>query len=163
MRKSPKAEKVQALLAKGMTTKKIIDKLKVSPSYVWLVKKKMGEAEATQDAIKELAHKITSGRQSQKANSVSDPTNVNGILNERGSRYGNFLDHAAITQGIKGLIAGYLEDNNKVLAHDQQEALDMIAHKIGRIINGDPDYVDSWVDIAGYAQLVADRLQGKVR
>jgi len=39
----------------------------------------------------------------------------------------------------------------------------MIAHKIGRIINGDPDYDDSWVDIAGYAKLVSDRLQGTVR
>jgi hypothetical protein len=46
------------------------------------------------------------------------------------------------------------------LADDQQEALDMICHKIGRIINGDPDYADSWHDIAGYAQLVADRLNG---
>jgi hypothetical protein len=34
----------------------------------------------------------------------------------------------------------------------------MIAHKIGRILNGDPNYADSWIDIAGYAQLVADRL-----
>jgi hypothetical protein len=39
----------------------------------------------------------------------------------------------------------------------------MIAHKIGRIVNGDPDHVDSWVDIAGYAQLVADELQGVER
>jgi hypothetical protein len=42
---------------------------------------------------------------------------------------------------------------------DQREALDMIAHKIGRILNGDPNYADSWVDIAGYAKLVADRLE----
>lgn len=43
---------------------------------------------------------------------------------------------------------------------DQVEALEMIAHKIGRIINGDPNYADSWHDIAGYAKLVADRLDG---
>jgi hypothetical protein len=42
---------------------------------------------------------------------------------------------------------------------DQREALDMIAHKIARIINGDPDYADSWVDIAGYATLVSERLK----
>ena len=41
-----------------------------------------------------------------------------------------------------------------------REALFMIAHKIGRIVNGDPWYADSWVDIAGYAKLVADRLEG---
>jgi len=51
----------------------------------------------------------------------------------------------------------------KALAHDQQEALDMICHKIGRILNGDPDYADNWHDIAGYAQLVADRLNGTER
>lgn len=39
----------------------------------------------------------------------------------------------------------------------------MIAHKLGRIINGDPNYSDSWHDIAGYAKLVADRLDGVVR
>jgi hypothetical protein len=35
----------------------------------------------------------------------------------------------------------------------------MVVHKIGRILNGDPHYADSWVDIAGYAKLVADRLE----
>ena len=44
------------------------------------------------------------------------------------------------------------------LAPDQRESLEMVAHKIGRILNGDPDYHDSWRDIVGYAKLVADRL-----
>ncbi len=39
----------------------------------------------------------------------------------------------------------------------------MIAHKLARICNGDPDYGDSWRDIAGYATLVADRLEGVSR
>jgi hypothetical protein len=34
----------------------------------------------------------------------------------------------------------------------------MICHKLGRIGAGDPHYSDSWLDIAGYAKLVADRL-----
>jgi hypothetical protein len=34
----------------------------------------------------------------------------------------------------------------------------MILHKIARIVNGDPNWSDSWRDIAGYATLVADRL-----
>jgi len=42
---------------------------------------------------------------------------------------------------------------------DQREALDMICHKIARIVNGNPDYADSWTDIAGYATLVAERLE----
>jgi hypothetical protein len=49
------------------------------------------------------------------------------------------------------------------LADDQREALDMIVHKIGRILNGDPNYQDSWQDIVGYAKLVADRLTSEQR
>jgi hypothetical protein len=36
----------------------------------------------------------------------------------------------------------------------------MIQHKIARILNGDPNYHDSWHDIGGYSKLVADRLIG---
>jgi hypothetical protein len=90
-------------------------------------------------------------------------TNVTSVLEERGKRYGKFTGHAEVTQMLKTIIVTALNKRNKTLAPDQQEALDMICHKIGRIINGDPDYADSWVDIAGYAQLVADRLNGVER
>lgn len=90
-------------------------------------------------------------------------TDVNDILDERGSRYGAFTTHAEITQRLKMVAQKFLHNSGKELDFDQQEALDMIFHKIGRIINGDPDYADSWVDIAGYAKLVADRLEGTVR
>jgi hypothetical protein len=85
-------------------------------------------------------------------------TDIQTTLAERGRRYGNFLEHACVTMALKNVMDGELSLRNKVLAPDQTEALHMIAHKIGRIINGDPDYSDSWHDIAGYAQLVADRL-----
>lgn len=88
---------------------------------------------------------------------------ITGVLAERGHRYGPFVGHAEVTQQLKLIIAVGLDERDKTLAADQQEALDMICHKIGRIINGDPDYDDSWVDIAGYAQLVADRLRGVTR
>lgn len=86
---------------------------------------------------------------------------VNAVLAERGSRYGVFEKHAEVTQNIKYAI--FDRRSREDLAPDQAEALEMIAHKIGRIVNGDPDYADSWIDIAGYAQLVADRLQGVKR
>lgn len=78
------------------------------------------------------------------------------ILQERGERYGDFADHARISQHLKSVIFAYRKRQD--LEDDQVEALDMIAHKISRILNGDPNYPDSWIDIAGYAQLVADRL-----
>ena len=86
--------------------------------------------------------------------------NIQQTLDQRGARYGKFTGHASVTQQLKEIIKDELEIRNKSLAFDQQEALDMICHKIGRIINGDADYDDSWVDIAGYAKLVSNRLQG---
>ena len=84
---------------------------------------------------------------------------INAILLERGTRYGPFKGHAEITQKIKRVIKEAVDKNeNHPLSWSQEEALEMIAHKMGRILNGDPDYKDSWVDIAGYAQLVADEL-----
>lgn len=88
---------------------------------------------------------------------------IASVLDQRGSRYGSFVGHAKVTQDFKRLLKKHLDDRNKVLTDDQQEALEMIFHKIGRIVNGDADYDDSWVDVAGYSKLVADRLQGTVR
>lgn len=87
-------------------------------------------------------------------------SDIEGTLAERGSRYGKFVDHARTTQAIKlamtnGTNWGDLDD-------DMLEALDMIAHKIGRILEGDPEYVDSWHDIIGYARLVEKRLNGEI-
>lgn len=86
---------------------------------------------------------------------------VGAVLQERGARYGTFVGHAEVTQALKGVITAALLSKGKKLANDQQEALDMICHKIGRVVNGDPDYADSWVDIAGYAQLIVKRLRGE--
>lgn len=84
---------------------------------------------------------------------------VSSMLQERGARYGKFSQHAFITQAFKLQAADFTKQNKTVLTADMQEALDMIFHKIGRILNGDPTYADSWKDIAGYAQLVSDRLE----
>lgn len=83
-------------------------------------------------------------------------------LQERGKRYGKFIDHAAVTQDLKRTISFHLSRlyPTRPIAPDQQEALDMICHKIGRIVCGDPNYADSWHDIAGYAKLVEDSLNG---
>lgn len=84
-------------------------------------------------------------------------SNIDNTLDERGRRYGDFDSHAAITQTLKAVMQD--TPNWDGLADDQKEALDMVAHKIGRILNGDPDYVDSWHDIIGYVRLVEQRLE----
>jgi hypothetical protein len=80
---------------------------------------------------------------------------IEATLAERGKRYGDFVGHALITQGIKRQMQ--MTEGWKNLDDYHREALEMIAHKIGRILNGDPTYFDSWHDIAGYAKLVEDR------
>ena len=82
---------------------------------------------------------------------------VDPLLAARGARYGAFADNASISQALKA----QMRQTPKwgALDPDMKEALEMVAHKISRILAGDPDYDDSWVDIAGYATRVADRLK----
>ena len=89
--------------------------------------------------------------------------NVNATLDARAKDYGLFKDGAALMQSLKRSLAEHAARHNKAFADDQWEALEMIVHKMGRIVNGNPDVVDHWVDIAGYATLIADRLQGNAR
>lgn len=95
----------------------------------------------------------------------TDPTgdNIQVMLDERGKRYGKFTTHAELTQALKRILMQHVYTSTSKFEADQLEALDMICHKLGRIVNGDPNYADSWDDIAGYAKLVGDRLRGVVR
>lgn len=86
----------------------------------------------------------------------SEPVDIDKLLDERGKRYGDYAGHAQITQGLKTTM--HATEGWKRLSTSQRETLDMIAHKIGRVLNGDPNYADSWVDIVGYTQLVIKEL-----
>lgn len=83
------------------------------------------------------------------------------LITERGSRYGKFKDGAEIMQELKDVMRKV--DGWHNLTPSQREALDMIQHKIGRILNGDPTYDDSWKDIAGYATLIVNELNGEIK
>ncbi len=94
---------------------------------------------------------------------ANDQGEIVALLTERGHEYGPFRDGAALMQGMKRLMADHARAHDKTFSDDQWEALEMIVHKMGRIVNGNPDKVDHWKDIAGYAMLVADRLEGTAR
>lgn len=137
----------------NLTNRQIAERVGCTSTYVnfvennWLKDKPMKTEENTQVEMFPVVEHV----------SVPTTDTIDAVLTERGSRYGNFEDHARITQAIKHEIRQ--GDSYTKMEDDMVEALDMIAHKIGRIVNGDPRYADSWVDIAGYAKLVADRLQ----
>ena len=83
---------------------------------------------------------------------------INALLAERGRTHVDYAVHALITQDLKRVITHHVADLDRRLDDDMQESLDMIVHKIGRIIAGNPAEPDHWFDVAGYAQLVANRL-----
>ena len=167
--------------------KDVAEHFNVHSSYIYALRKKMKEEELAKQgwlppellhvpdptpeheaaAKAEAAMQTAKRTPKQKAERVAKyfpaDTNVDAVLDSRAKDYGKFIEGAEIMQMLKRLVHNYIEDRGTPLAFDQREAIDMIIHKLGRIINGNPDKVDHWVDIAGYATLVADRLQGDVR
>lgn len=79
------------------------------------------------------------------------------LITERASRYGDFTDGAAIMQALK--LAMHAAPSWPTLAPWMRESLEMIVHKIGRVLNGNSRYLDSWDDIIGYARLVVEQLE----
>lgn len=84
-------------------------------------------------------------------------SDVNKTLRDRDPRYGNFFVQARVSQGLKAVMSG--TPNWDSMSDFQREALELIAIKISRILNGDPAYKDSWHDIAGYARLAEEQLE----
>lgn len=76
---------------------------------------------------------------------------VNETLVKRKNTHGDFAQNAATSQALvrvlrNGQSWGELTDG-------QRESLEMIAHKMARIVNGNPDFADHWHDIMGYSRL----------
>jgi len=147
---------------------KVAAKFKMSMSNVYKLKANANSIKATAQKTKpaRLLPEIppepkTSWQKIVKE--VEETVNVDKTLDARAEMYGKFKDGASLMQAVKRELAAHAAKHGKTFADDQWEALEMIVHKIGRIVNGDPDVVDHWVDIAGYATLVSDRLEGNAR
>jgi hypothetical protein len=168
MRKNSKAMGIRKLLKKGYTPAQIKEHMDVSDSYIHAIKTRLAAEEAAPKEVEAAATTIRPSYDPEAGEYVvvegaKNAQEIDAILNARGSSYGSFLGLAQVTQRLKAVAHQFAGQNNKTFDADQAEALDLIFTKIGRILNGDPNYVDSWTDIAGYATLVADRLQGKIR
>lgn len=84
-------------------------------------------------------------------------TDIDEILSERAKAHGDFTEHARITQNMKAMARNGANWKESRLTSVQMEAIEMILHKIGRIVAGDPRHCDHWDDIAGYAKLASMR------
>ena len=137
----------------------------VAPHKVMRVTKEQAEA------IKEVANQPARSREAplnpvekvlnSRSNADEDP--LGKLLDKRAEQYGSFMASANVAIRLKWVMHNAIAQQDLHLAPDQLLSLDMIAVKISRILTGNPSHTDSWVDIAGYAKLVADRLQGNVR
>ena len=80
-------------------------------------------------------------------------------LSNREEIYGEYAGTAEIAVYLKTAIRGFTQERGKDLSPDQVDALDMIATKVARILNGNANHIDGWHDISCYAALVARRLE----
>ena len=173
-KKLSRAEKMRRLFTSNpsMTIAQVAAEFGVKYQTAYMVKRTMdrknriAKLTVVKDEVSDLTpeqteEKVFGATQGRVRNAFSEetPVGIDATLAERGTKYGKFADHAAVTYKLKNVLREHSGSHGKSYAYDQAEALDMICHKLGRIVNGDPDYADSWVDIAGYAKLVADRLQ----
>lgn len=83
---------------------------------------------------------------------------VDTTLAERQTQYGCYEDVAQVTQQI---LAALRIGNYEKLPAPMKESLHMIASKMARIVNGDPEYFDNWHDIGGYAKLIEKLIKGE--
>lgn len=94
---------------------------------------------------------------------MTNPTSPSELTEERGKTHGSFADHARITLCMKELMQQELLNRQargqSPLTDQHRESLDMITHKIGRIIAGDPTFQDHWDDIAGYAHIANKKFE----
>ena len=168
MIKKNKAAVVIELLGQGYSAQEIKNRVAVSASYVYMIKKQLAEgveeaaiAEAEDKMSSDFLESLSQGKGKPKPE--PEVSGVGKVLDARAEQYGSFMQSSDTVVRIKSIMHNAVARNNVHLYPDQLQALDMIATKISRIVHGNPNHLDSWIDIAGYATLVADRIQGKVR
>lgn len=86
-------------------------------------------------------------------------TDIQKILAERKKTHGSFEISSYTSQTLKDNMRD--TPNWAELDMDQKECLDMIAHKIARILCGNPNEQDHYLDMSGYCTLIVNRLKAE--
>lgn len=159
--KSKKTTDALAYLHKnpGTSAKELAKRFKISLAYAYKLLKTpkvtpgdwLAESEATTTIVAvpdEQGNTLT----------LSPQPAPEALLTDRGGNYGDYLTNALLSQRLKRTLTDHASDLDKVLPEHMWESLDHIATKMARIVNGNCYHRDSWLDIAGYALLVADNL-----
>jgi hypothetical protein len=166
-----KSDHARKLFGDGHSTAEVARIANINYGHAWNIRKGMlakTKPEPTPEPAPEehlaLLHSLSSGKGKERV--APEPVaeeQIEKILNKRAEQYGTFMRNADIAIKLKQVIHNAMVREDTQLYPDQLQALDMIVTKIGRILTGNPSHLDSWIDIAGYAKLVSDRLQGNAR
>ncbi len=81
------------------------------------------------------------------------------VITERAKIRAPYPEQARVSQNIKRML--FDSPCTRNLSDSQRESLEHIANKIARIVTGDPNEVDAWTDISGYAELIVNELTGR--
>jgi hypothetical protein len=87
---------------------------------------------------------------------MTEAKSVDALLAERATTHGEYADHAQLTQDLLAVMQA--APSWAGLPAIIKETLHMHAHKIGRILTGNPFLRDHHDDIAGYARLISQRI-----
>lgn len=87
---------------------------------------------------------------------IRQAPDVSLTLAQREAQHGDYRETSRIIQNLK--LAAADSPNWENLAPFQAESIEIILHKIGRILSGNPNHLDHWHDIQGYAKLVENLL-----
>lgn len=88
------------------------------------------------------------------------------ILAERGKVYGDVSDNMVCAMEVMRVLKKHIEKNRSfediggMREYDTyMGCMSMIVHKIARAVTGNIFYEDNYVDIAGYAKLLQDKMR----
>jgi ribosomal protein S2 len=76
---------------------------------------------------------------------------------DRQTTHGEFTNFAYVEQSLKATM--HSQNNWSKLTPAQKTALEMVQHKIARILTGDIDHTDHWDDIVGYGQRACESMK----
>jgi Domain of unknown function (DUF6378) len=76
------------------------------------------------------------------------------LVKDREKTHGNYQTQSALAQKFKKAFRS--TPNWEKLNEQQAEALEAMAVKLARILAGDANYKDHWMDLQGYAFLGSD-------
>jgi hypothetical protein len=88
---------------------------------------------------------------------AGNPIKIEDVLKQRQATHGAFAPKATTIQVLKNIMRG--AEKWRDLSFAQQESLDMIMTKVGRILHGNPNEPDHWLDIIGYTKLISDDIE----